>query len=102
MAEIWPTYFQINFLQKGFLIILSSLFGVGYFFRRLRQRFVNPNFICLYTVSKEETTGQKSETQSISQTCEEANAILIDLFSFYAKLQHIHHVTAYVKQFYCI
>ena len=36
MAEIWPTYFQINFLQKGFLRILSSLFGVGYFFRRLR------------------------------------------------------------------
>ena len=35
-------------------------------------------------------------------TLEEANTILIDLFSLYAKLQHIHHVTACVKQFYCI
>ena len=101
MAEIWPAYFQINFL-KNRSENFEFFFQCWLFFPKLRWRFVIPSFICLYTVSKEETTGQKSETQFISQTCEEANAILIDLFSLYAKLQQIHHVTACVKQFYSI
>ena len=45
---------------------------------------------------------KKPPDKSLGQTCEEANAILIDLFSLYAKLQQMHHVTACVKPFYCI
>ena len=55
-----------------------------------------------YTLYQKKKPLDKSLRQFISQTCEEANAILIDIFSLYAKLQQIRHVTACVKQFYCI
>ena len=38
--------------------------------------------------------------QFFRQTGKEANKILIELFSLYAKLQHMHHVAACVKEFY--
>ena len=55
-----------------------------------------------YTLYQKKKPLDKSLRQFISQTCEEANGILIDLFSLYAKLQQIHHVAACVKQLYCI
>ena len=95
MVEIGPTYFQ-----KPCLRILGYISVVDYFF------FLGCSSVFLFLASSPYTMYQKYKPldkrlrQFFRQTGKEANKILIELFSLYAKLQHMHHVAACVKQFY--
>lgn len=95
MVEIGPTYFQ-----KPCLRILGYISVVDFFF------FVGCSSVFLFLASSPYTMYQKYKPldkrlrQFFRQTGKETNKILIELFSLYAKLQHMHHVAACVKEFY--
>ena len=84
LAEIWPTDCQIVILKTIVRILIS-------FFRFLSNSIFstgNSNDLLSLTSStqlsqKNKGTRQKSESRLSSQTCHEANAILIDFFRLF-------------------
>ena len=84
LAEIWPTDCQIVILKTIVRILIS-------FFRFLSNSIFstgNSNDLLSLTSStqlsqKKKGTRQKSESRLSSQTCHEANAILIDFFRLF-------------------